>query len=118
MNQNIQRTRTLKKARRKARVRKNITGTAVKPRISVYRSNKNFTAQAVDDVNGVTLAAVNGASLGNKNTLQGVQDSAKAFAESLKSIEITEAVYDRNGYLYHGVIKAFADALRDNGIKI
>jgi large subunit ribosomal protein L18 len=118
MNSTIQKVRTLKKAKRKARVRKKIYGTAVKPRISVYRSNKNFSAQAIDDTQGVTIAAVDCAKLGNKNTVEGVQASAKAFADALKAKEITEAVYDRNGYLYHGVIKAFADALRDNGIKL
>ncbi|MGM0622402.1 MAG: 50S ribosomal protein L18 [Campylobacterota bacterium] len=118
MNSAIQKTRTLKKARRKARVRKKIYGTASKPRVTVYRSNKNFTAQAIDDVNGVTIAAVNGAKEGNKNTVAGVQESAKAFADALKAKDVTEAVYDRSGYLYHGVIKAFADALRDNGIKL
>ena len=118
MNSTIQKVRTLKKARRKARVRKKIYGTANKPRISVYRSNKNFTAQAIDDVNGVTIAAVNGAQIGNKNTVEGVAKSAESFANSLKAKDITEAVYDRSGYIYHGVIKAFADALRDNGIKL
>lgn len=118
MNSTIQKVRTLKKAKRKASIRKKIYGSAAKPRVSIYRSNKNFTAQAIDDVNSTTLCAVNGAKLGNKNTVEGVQVSAKAFADSLKSQNITEVVYDRSGYLYHGVVKAFADALRDNGIKL
>ncbi len=118
MNRAIQKNRSIKRAQRKARVRKNITGTEAKPRVSVYKSNKNFTAQAIDDVKGHTLAAVDGAKLGNKNSVEGVTETAKAFAEALKAKEITEVVYDRNGYLYHGVVKAFADALRDNGIKL
>jgi len=118
MNSTIQKVRTLKRLKRKASIRKKIYGSASKPRVSVYRSNKNFTAQAIDDTRGITLCAVNGAKLGNKNTVEGVQQSAKAFAESLKARNITEVVYDRNGYLYHGVVKAFADALRENGIKL
>ena len=118
MNRVIQKIRSLKRAQRKARIRGKISGTANKPRVSVFRSNKNFTAQAIDDTIGNTIVAVNGNKLGNKNTVEGVKATAAAMAEALKSKNITEVVYDRNGYLYHGVVKSFADSLRENGIKL
>lgn len=104
--------------RRKVRVRGKISGTAEKPRISVFRSNRFFYAQAIDDVNGTTLASADGSKLKSKATKEGVAEVAKAFAETLKAKKIETAVFDRNGYLYHGVVAAFADALRENSIKI
>ena len=106
------------KARQKRhlRVRNHISGTAERPRLNVFRSLSNIYAQVIDDVNGVTLAAADGKKLGFNASKQGATEVAKVFAETLKAKNVTKVVYDRNGYLYHGVVAAFADGLRANGI--
>ena len=104
--------------KRKKRVRGNIFGTAEKPRVSIFKSNKYVSAQAINDVEGVTLAAVSSQAMGlSINKVNAVKVAAQ-LAENLKAAGIETVVYDRNGYLYHGVVAAFADALRDNGIKL
>ncbi|MEA3315683.1 MAG: 50S ribosomal protein L18 [Campylobacterota bacterium] len=104
--------------RRKRRVRGTISGTTNMPRLSIFKSNKYFYAQAIDDVSGNTLAAVNSKTLKLSVNKENVVKVAAAMAETLKSKNIESVVFDRNGYLYHGVVAAFADALRDNGIKL
>ena len=104
--------------RRKRRVRGSISGTASKPRVTVFKSNKYLSAQAIDDVAGVTLASVNSKALDLKVNKENAVKVAAQFAENLKAAKIDTIVFDRNGYLYHGVVAAFADALRDNGIKL
>jgi large subunit ribosomal protein L18 len=104
--------------KRKIRVRSKISGTELLPRLTVFKSNKYFYAQAIDDVNGKTLAAVDGSKLGLKATIADTQKLAVEMASKLKEAKIETVVYDRNGYLYHGVVKVFADGLRDNGIKV
>ncbi|WP_027326671.1 50S ribosomal protein L18 [Helicobacter pametensis] len=106
------------RAKRKLRVRGSIFGIASKPRVSVFRSNRYLYAQAIDDQNGVTLASVDGKKLGFGNNKDNAKEIAKVFAESLKQNGISEVVFDRNGYLYHGVVAAFADSLRENGITL
>ena len=106
------------RAIRKKRVRGNISGTAQTPRVSIFKSNRYLSAQAIDDVAGVTLAAVNSKTLELPCNKEGAVKVAVQFAESLKAASIETVVFDRNGYLYHGVVAAFADALRDNGIKL
>lgn len=106
------------RAIRKRRVRGNISGTAQTPRVSIFKSNKYLSAQAIDDVAGVTLAAVNSKALDLSVNKENAVKVAAQFAETLKSNNIETVVFDRNGYLYHGVVAAFADALRDNGIKL
>ncbi|WP_320033397.1 50S ribosomal protein L18 [Halarcobacter sp.] len=107
------------RAIRKKRVRGNIAkGTAQTPRVTVFKSNKYLSAQAIDDVAGVTLAAVNSKTLGLSVSKDNAVKVAAQFAESLKAAGIEAVIFDRNGYLYHGVVAAFADALRDNGIKL
>ena len=104
--------------KRKKRVRGSIFGTAEKPRVSIFKSNKYVSAQAINDVEGVTLAAVSSQAMGlSINKVNAVKVAAQ-LAENLKAAGIETVVYDRNGYLYHGVVAAFADALRDNGIKL
>ena len=104
--------------RRKRRGRGNISGTADMPRLSIFKSNKYFYAQAIDDVNGNTLTAVNSRALKLSVNKESVVQVAAAMAENLKAKNIESVVFDRNGYLYHGVVASFADALRDNGIKV
>lgn len=107
-----------RRAQRKARVRATISGCEQRPRVSVFKSNKHFYAQAIDDVNGVTLACADGVKLGVKANKAGAELTAKALAEALAAKKIETVVFDRNGYVYHGVVAAFADALRQNGLKV
>ncbi len=104
--------------KRKKRVRGNIFGTAEKPRVSIFKSNKYVSAQAINDVEGVTLAAVSSKAMGLNVNKENAIKVAAQLAENLKTAGIEKVVFDRNGYLYHGVVAAFADALRDNGIKL
>lgn len=106
------------RTKRKLKIRSSIKGTTELPRVSVFKSNKHLYAQAIDDVAGVTLANVDGKVLNLSATKEDAVKVAATFAENLKAKNIEAVVFDRNGYLYHGVIKAFADALRDNGIKL
>lgn len=102
--------------KRKARIRGKIYGDSTRPRVSVFRSNKYFYAQAIDDTKGFTLANVDGKKLGLSNNKEDVKKIATTFAKSLKDAGISKVVFDRNGYLYHGVVASFADSLRENGI--
>ena len=104
--------------KRKKRVRGSIFGTAEKPRVSIFKSNKYVSAQAINDVEGVTLAAVSSKAMGLNVNKENAIKVAAQLAENLKTAGIEKVVFDRNGYLYHGVVAAFADALRDNGIKL
>lgn len=123
MRENILERKKLLRIKRKLRVRgKNgegrIYGVAQTPRISIFRSNKYFYAQAIDDSQSKTIAAVDGKKLGLNNNKESVKKIAQAFATDLKKVGISKAVFDRNGYLYHGVVAAFADTLRENGIEL
>ncbi|SFV91044.1 LSU ribosomal protein L18p (L5e) [hydrothermal vent metagenome] len=117
MLKSIQKRKNKLRAQRKARVRGKIFGTAELPRLSVYKSNKYFYAQAIDDNVGMTLAAVDGRKLGLKANKEDVKKIAAQMAKNLASKNIDSVVFDRNGYLYHGVVASFADALREAGIK-
>ncbi len=117
MLKSIQKRKNKLRAQRKARVRGKIFGTDTLPRLSVFKSNKHFYAQAINDTDGVTLASVDGRKLGLKANQEDVKKIAAEMAKNLASKNIENVVFDRNGYLYHGVIKSFADALREAGIK-
>ncbi|MCB0733310.1 MAG: 50S ribosomal protein L18 [Flavobacteriales bacterium] len=103
----------------KRRVRKNITGTATKPRLSVFRSNKQIYGQLIDDQAQRTLvahsSAVTEAAAGTK--VEQSFQAGKALAEKAVANGIEEVVFDRNGYLYHGRIKSFAEGAREGGLK-
>ncbi|TLD83912.1 50S ribosomal protein L18 [Helicobacter sp. MIT 11-5569] len=116
-NKIIRQKRSLR-FKRKLRIRAKVFGRAATPRLSIFRSNRYFYAQAIDDVNGVTLASVDGKKMGLKNNKDDVKKIAAAFAENLKKAKISEVIFDRNGYLYHGVVASFADSLRENGINL
>lgn len=100
------------------RIRKTIKGTADKPRLSVFRSNKEIYCQLVDDLNGQTLAAAS-----SKNITDGTNkaDLAKrvgiVIAEKAKSMNVDAVVFDRSGYVYHGRIKALAEGAREGGLQ-
>lgn len=109
-----------RRTRIKKRIRKKLYGTAELPRLSVYRSNKQFYAQLVDDEAGKTLMGT--ASLTQKDLqgLSGIEQAAKLgklFADKAKEAGHEKVVFDRNGYLYHGRVKSFADAAREAGLK-
>ena len=116
MKANILKRKLALRVKRKRRIRADISGTELRPRISVFKSNRYIYAQAIDDLSGVTLASVDGKKSAFNSSKAGAAEVAKAFAETLKAKNLTQVVYDRNGYLYHGVIAAFADSLRENGI--
>jgi large subunit ribosomal protein L18 len=111
--------RKVKRFERKHRVRAKITGTAIRPRLSVFRSLRNISVQAIDDVSGKTLAQANLAELGKKakHTVEGAALVGKTIAERLTKLGVAEAVFDRSGYRYHGKVKALAEAIRENGLK-
>lgn len=118
MNHNVQKRKTRLRQKRKLRIRGKINGTHAVPRISVFRSNKHIYAQVIDDVAAVTLVAADGKKLAVKPNKEGAKALAQNLAESMKAKGIERAIFDRNGYLYHGVIAEFAQALRDSGIRI
>ena len=105
--------------RRRRRIRSKIKGTAERPRISVFRSNRGISAQLVDDVSGKTLAAINWTEAEIKD-LPSKEQTVKAgelFAERAKAAGIDSVVFDRGGYLYHGRVKALADGAREGGLQ-
>jgi len=117
MLKSIQKRKNRVTAQRKKRVRAKIHGTAVLPRLTVFRSNKHFYAQAINDDTGTTIAYADGSKLGLKATREDAKKIAADMAEKLKAANIESVVFDRNGYLYHGIVASFADALRESGIK-
>lgn len=99
-------------------IRKKVYGTEQKPRLSVFRSNKEISAQVINDIKGETLATVT--TMGKK--IQGTKSEkayliGKEIGKHILNLGIKEIVFDRNGYLYHGRIKALAEAARNSGIK-
>jgi len=117
MLKSIQNRKNKLRAQRKARVRSKVFGTAEMPRLTVFKSNKHFYAQAVDDTTGNTLASVDGRKLGLKSNREDVKKVAQELGKTLASKNIEAVAFDRNGYLYHGVVASFAEALREAGIK-
>jgi large subunit ribosomal protein L18 len=108
------------RARRHRRVRRKISGTAERPRLVVHRSNRGIEAQLVDDVEGRTLASAN--HLGIKKTFKGTKtdqaaEVGKLLAAAAKKAGVETVVFDRAGYLYHGRVKALADAAREGGLQ-
>ncbi|MDR2122197.1 MAG: 50S ribosomal protein L18 [Flavobacteriaceae bacterium] len=114
-------TKKEKRIRVKRRVRKNIFGTAEKPRLSVYRSNKEIYAQLIDDNSGKTLAFASSREkevAGEKGTKTEISILVgKKLAEKAKTAGIETVVFDRNGFVYHGRIKALAEGAREGGLK-
>jgi large subunit ribosomal protein L18 len=108
--------------RRKRRIRKKISGSGDRPRVSVFRSSKHIYAQAIDDSKGSTLATVSTLSEGVKESLEGDKTAeakavGAALAKVLKDKGIEQIIFDRNGYLYHGRVKALAEGAREAGLK-
>ncbi len=102
----------------KTRIRGKISGTAERPRMSVFRSNKQIYVQLVDDSKGVTLVAASSRGIEEKATKSEIAAKVgQAIAEKALAAGITTVVFDRNGYLFHGRVKSLADAARNGGLK-
>lgn len=109
-----------RRLKRRRRVRAKVQGTAERPRISVFRSNRGISAQLVDDVDGRTIAAVQWTEP-ELRELKKSEQSAKAgelLAQRAKAAGIESAVFDRGGYQYHGRVKAFAEGVREGGLTV
>ena len=117
MNAKVLKSKLANRLKRKRRVRAKISGSASLPRVSVFRSNRYLSVQAIDDATGTTITALNSKVIGHKANKEGAAALAEAFAAKLKEAKIDSIVFDRNGYQYHGVVAAFGDALRANEIK-
>jgi len=108
--------------KRKGRIRKNLSGTSARPRLSVFRSAKHIYAQIIDDLQGVTLVAAGSLSpeirdkLGGLKKKDAAREVGKLLADKAKSKGIEQVVFDRNGFLYHGRIKSLADSCREHGL--
>jgi large subunit ribosomal protein L18 len=116
--------RAVARDKRKKRVRKKIKGTSEKPRLSVFRTSRHIYAQVIDDSSGKTLAEASTISkeisskIGNKSgNKEGAALVGNAIAERALKLGIEKVVFDRNGFLYHGRVKALSDSARENGLK-
>lgn len=116
--------RILARLRKKAHIRKTLSGTADCPRVSVFRSAKHIYAQAIDDVVGQTLVSISTRDKEIKGKIEGftgnkaaASATGKIFGEKLKEKGLTKVVFDRNGFLFHGRVKSLADGIRESGIK-
>ena len=116
-------TKLKQQLRRRNHVRRRITGTAERPRLSVYRSSKHIYAQLIDDLNGVTLATASSTAAGVRasqpygGNIKAAAVVGKELAEAAKTKGISKAAFDRGHYRYHGRVKALADAAREGGLK-
>lgn len=112
---------TTKKEQRRIKIkfciRKHVNGTAERPRLSVFRSNKQIYAQVINDVDGRTLASASSLGMEKMPKIQQAEKVGALVAEKAKSAGIETVVFDRNGYLYHGRVQALADAARQGGLK-
>ncbi len=114
-------SRNTMRLKRHRRIRRKISGSEAIPRLSVFRSNKNIFAQVIDDVNGKTLASAStiekGSKMANGGNVEAAKQVGKIVAERALKVGIETVVFDRSGYIYHGRIKALAEAAREAGLK-
>jgi large subunit ribosomal protein L18 len=112
-------TKQQARLRRHRRVRSKVVGTAERPRLAVYRSNRGIAAQVIDDAAGRTLAAASSQdkSLAKTERAESPAAVGKLVAERAKDAGVATVVFDRGGYLYHGRVKALADAAREHGLE-
>ncbi|WP_432799726.1 50S ribosomal protein L18 [Poriferisphaera sp. WC338] len=111
--------KTLRRSRRKTGIRKRITGVAEKPRLTVFRSAKHIYAQIVNDLDGKTILSASSVSakIGNGGNVDAAKAVGTKIAEDAKAAGIESIAFDRNGFRYHGRVKALADAAREAGLK-
>ena len=107
----------IQRDRRRKRIRSKVFGMANTPRLSVFRSNRYISAQLIDDVNGVTLAAATSKGIKGKTVIEKASEVGKSIATQAKSKNIETVVFDRGGYLYIGSVSALADGAREGGLK-
>ncbi|MCK4536167.1 MAG: 50S ribosomal protein L18 [Desulfuromonadales bacterium] len=118
----VAKARLIARKKRQVRVRKKVQGTPECPRLNVYRSAKHIYAQIIEDVNGSTLAASSSLIKGNADSskfggnVEAAKAVGKAIAETALEKNIKQVVFDRNGFLYHGRVKALAEAAREAGL--
>ena len=118
MNKKVQKTIQKQRQRRAKRVRAKISGTSTRPRLAIYRSLTNFSAQLIDDQKGHTIASVDQRKLAKKGKpVEVATELGKIMAEEAKKAGITSIVFDRRHYKYHGRVKAFAEAAREGGLQ-
>lgn len=116
-------SRNLKRVKRHARVRKNLIGTPEKPRLCVYRSNKNISCQIIDDVNGITLVSASSLDkdlkdeIANGGNKAGARKVGEAIAKRALDKGIEVVAFDRGGFLYHGRVAEVAEGAREGGLK-
>ena len=108
--------KTLRRTRRRNRVRAKVSGTAKRPRLSIFRSNTQISAQLIDDESSTTLAAITTANQKGATPRERSENAGFSMAEAAKTKKITSVVFDRGGYLYAGNIKAFAESARKGGL--
>jgi large subunit ribosomal protein L18 len=113
-------TKEQRRLKRRRRVRAKVVGTAARPRISVFRSNRGIAAQLVDDERGHTLASVSWteSDLRGLKPIEQASKAGQALAQRAKDAGVERAVFDRGGYQYHGRVKAFADGVREGGLAV
>ena len=110
-------SKTSTKKKIKYRIRKKIQGTPEIPRLAVFRSNKHIYCQIIDDLNGVTLVEANSKSLNVSNNVDSAKKVGSDIADKAKGKNVQKVVFDRGGNLYHGRVKALADAAREGGLQ-
>ncbi len=115
----VKQSKNISRVRRHARVRAKVSGTAECPRLCLYRSNKNIEAQIIDDVKGMTLVSSSSMTLKLENggNIEAAQKVGEDIAKKALKAKITNVVFDRSGYIYHGRVKALAEAAREAGLK-
>ena len=101
----------------KVRIRKKVSGTAVKPRLAVFKSTSNMYAQLIDDVTGKTLASASTLKISGNGNREAAKAIGKSIAEQATALKIENVVFDRGGYVYHGRVQAVADGAREAGLK-
>lgn len=101
----------------KTRIRGKVSGTAARPRMTVFRSNKQIYVQLIDDLAGNTIVATSSKGLEGGTKTEIAAKVGRAIAEKALAAGVTEVVFDRNGYLFHGRVKSLADAAREGGLK-
>lgn len=112
----MKRTKKQSRQRIHMRIRKKVNGTAARPRLSIFRSNKSIYCQVIDDLTGHTLASASSAGLTGPK-LEQATAVGKLIAERTKAAGIETVVFDRGGYLYHGRVKSLADGAREGGLQ-
>lgn len=114
-------TKTERRTRLRMRIRKTVTGTESRPRLSIYRSNKEIYAQIIDDVDNKTIAAASSRDkdidTSSKNNIEVANLVGKSIAEKAVKAGVETITFDRGGYLYHGRVKSLADGAREGGLK-